>query len=174
MSPARPRRRTPVPSPRVSRSRVLLVAAAVAAALLPGTAATAAACQPGVGLRLAEAPRGAKDPRASVYIVDHVMPGATLSRRIEACNGTSQAIRLRFYPNAAVVENGAFTIVEGHASNELTSWVSVSPTEAVLQPNQALSIRASIAVPRGVAGGERYGVVLAELPAVRNGNNVAV
>jgi hypothetical protein len=146
----------------------------VVAALLPGAAATAASCQRGVSLRLAEVPRGATDPRAAVYIVDHVKPGASFTRRLEACNGTAQSIRLRFYPNAAVVENGKFTIVEGHAANELTSWVSVAPTEAVLRPGEALSIRARIAVPPGVAGGERYGVVLAELPAERRSDNVAV
>jgi hypothetical protein len=158
----------------VSRSLSLLLAAAVAAPLFAGSATAAAPCQAGVGIRLLEAPAGTRDPRALSYVIDHVRPGAVVTRRFEVCNGTSTPTRLAFYPNAATIRDGHFTITEGRAANELTSWTSVTPTGASLAPNQRVTLTATIRVPADAAGGERYGVVLAELPAQPNGQGVAV
>jgi hypothetical protein len=159
----------------VSRSGLLPVTvAAVAAVALPGPATAAAACQPGVGIRLAEVPSGSRDPRAASYVIDHVKPGATFTRRIEVCNGTSSPTRLQLYPNAAVVERGSFTIVEGRARNELTGWISVTPSAVSLAPGQRATATATFAVPADAEPGERYAVVLAELPARRGTSGVAV
>jgi hypothetical protein len=158
----------------VSRSLSALLAAAVAAPLFVGSATAAAPCQAGIGIRLLEAPAGTRDPRALTYVIDHVRPGALLTRHFEVCNGTNATTRLSFYPNAATIRDGHFTITEGRATNELTSWMSVTPAGASLGPDQRVTLTATIRVPQGVAGGERYGVVLAELPAQPNAQGVAV
>jgi hypothetical protein len=158
----------------VSRSLSLLLAAAVAAPLFAGSATAAAPCQAGVGIRLLEAPTGTRDPRALTYVIDHVAPGAVLTRRFEVCNGTNASTRLSFYPNAATIRDGHFTITEGRATNELTGWTAVSPSGATLAPNQRVTLTATIRVPKDATGGERYGVVLAELPATPNPQGVAV
>lgn len=97
-----------------------------------------------------------------------------LTRRFEVCNGTDASARLSFYANAATIRDGYFTITEGRATNELTTWTSVTPAGATLAPNQRVILTATIRVPKDVMGGERYGVVLAELPAKPNGQGVSV
>ena len=122
--------------------------------------------QPGVGIRLAEAPTALKDdPRAQLYVIDHVNPGATITRRIGVSNGTDRTVTLQLYPAAASVENGAFTVVEGRSTNELTSWTSVTPGAVILAPGECADASVRIVVPGDASAGERYAVALAELPA---------
>jgi hypothetical protein len=97
-----------------------------------------------------------------------------VTRRFEVCNGTSSSTKLTFYPNAATIQDGHFTITEGRATNELTSWTAVTPAAATLAPNERVTLTAIIRVPKEAAGGERYGVVLAELPAQRNAAGISV
>jgi hypothetical protein len=116
---------------------------------------------------LAEIPRGTKDPRAQEYVVDHVAPGARFSRRFQVCNGTAEPIRVAVYPGAATVVGGSFQIGAGRAANELTGWISIAPTSLLLQPGERQLARATFVVPADAEAGERYAVLLAELPARR-------
>ena len=55
-----------------------------------------------VGFRLIDAPTDrVQDPRAHIYIVDHLAPGTTIHRRVEVSNGTAQALHIRLYAGAA-------------------------------------------------------------------------
>lgn len=122
--------------------------------------------QKGVGIRLVDAPSARReDPRAQLYVIDHVRPGAGFTRRIEVSNGTGAPVTLQLYPAAAEVRAGQFTVVEGRSTNELTSWVTVDPPTVTLAVGARAQATVRVAVPTSASEGERYGVVLAELPA---------
>lgn len=130
---------------------------------------------PGIGIGLREGPANRQDdPRALVYVVDHLNPGATISRRFEVMNGTDEAVRVRLYPAAARVADGAFTIIEGRSENELTGWVEVDPGEVTLEPGGRASARLSIAVPNDATNGEHYAAVVAELPPIETDSPIVV
>ena len=107
---------------------VTLTAAVVAA---PAGAATAApgATDPGaIGVRLVDVPKAAlDDPRARLYIVDHLAPGTTIKRRIEVTNTTAKTATLPCaHPAAATITGNAFLGAAGHTKNDLSTWTSVA------------------------------------------------
>ena len=122
-------------------------------------------CQPGLGIGLTEAPQGSKDPRSGVYVVDSVRPGTTFSRMFQVCNGTRETVTVQLYAGAATVAKGAFTVTEGRAANELSRWITVSPGTVTVPSGERRTAKATFAVPAGATDGERYAVLLAELPA---------
>jgi hypothetical protein len=150
-----------------------LAAALVAAALLPASGAAAVSApstSTGLGIRLTEAPRDrADDPRAQSYIVDHLQPGQSISRRVEVINGTQEVLRPDFYVGPADIAGGAFAPAEKGAVDDLTSWASVEDARLELAPGERIQTRVTIDVPTDAADGERYGVVWAELPPVEGG-----
>jgi hypothetical protein len=120
---------------------------------------------PGIGIRLLEAPTNRKDdPRARRYIVDHVAAGTTFSRRIELTNGTDRAITISLYSAAATVINGEFVPASGHAQNELSEWIKIDPATLNIPIGGRAEAKVTVAVPADVKPGERYAVALAELP----------
>jgi hypothetical protein len=142
------------------------VAGVVAGALLLAFAATgsAQAATGGIGLRLLDVPSAAsQDPRARIYIIDHLAPGTVIHRRIEISNTTASGARVVLYPAAASLGNGSFLGAEGHARNELSTWTRVRPGASKLAAGTHLGAVVTIAVPRDAAPGERYGVVWAEV-----------
>jgi hypothetical protein len=121
-----------------------------------------------VGIRLVEIPSDrASDPRAHLYIIDHVAPGASLNRRIEVSNGTAQTLTIQLYAAGASVNNGSFVFADGRKQNELSSWTTVTPTHVTIASGQTARAEVSIAVPANASAGERYAVVWAQLPASR-------
>lgn len=147
---------------------------AVLAGPVAATAGGTAPCDSGVGVGLVDIPAGTDDPRAQTYVVDHVKPGTTFSRRFQVCNGTASPVTVQLYAGAATVADGAFRITEGRSANELSSWIDVQPGSAVLQPGERLLVRATFAVPADAERGERYAVLLAELPARDTGSGIPV
>jgi hypothetical protein len=145
-------------------SRWFVVGAAAALGCIPLLARAQTPPQT-VGIRLVDAPIGrAADPRAHEYIIDHVAPGATITRHVEVSNDTSAQQLIQLYAAAATVKDGAFRFGEGRASNDLTSWTTVTPpTENLASAAKALAV-VTIQVPASASAGERYGVVWAELP----------
>lgn len=118
-----------------------------------------------VGIRLVDAPTSrADDPRSRIYIVDHVSPGTTISRRIEVSNRTAQPTHLELYAGGAVVDGGGFRFLEGAGGNDLATWTAVTPAEVDLRPGADAFATVTIAVPSEASAGERYAVVWAELP----------
>lgn len=141
------------------------LAAAVAAIGVTPVAARAQAPET-VGIRILDAPANrADDPRARLYIVDHLAPGTTINRRVEVSNDTTKAQTVQLYAAAADVVAGAFQFGEGRAANDLTRWTTVNPSSLSLAPKAKGVATVTIAVPAKATAGEQYGVVWAELNA---------
>jgi hypothetical protein len=157
------------------RSVAVLVLAtiAVAPAMAATTARAASSETGGVGLRLLDAPSTARDdPRAQIYIVDHVAPGTVIHRHLEVSNSTASSVDVVVYPAAATIANGSFLGAAGHTPNELSTWTSVRPGTSAVKAGGHLTAAVSITVPHDAAPGERYGVVWAEVrsaPSVGDG-----
>jgi hypothetical protein len=139
----------------------------------PATGASAAVTpSPGgsVGFRLMDAPADrSQDPRARVYIVDHLAPGTTIQRRVEVSNDTARSVHVPLYAGAASVEQGEFKAPGGSGGNELAGWVTLSPPAVDVVAHGTAQATATIAVPASASAGERYGVVWAELPTSQAG-----
>jgi hypothetical protein len=147
----------------VTGRRAFLLAVALAAAV--PTAAQAQTPPETVGIRIVDAPvNRANDPRALQYIVDHVAPGTTISRRVEVANNTRSTQAVQVYAASASVKDGNFLFGDGRSANDLTTWTTVGPS--VVSPAAGAKTQATvtIAVPANASPGERYGVVWAELP----------
>jgi hypothetical protein len=148
-------------------------------------AAAAAAREPhggSVGIRLVDAPVSRRDdPRAHVYIVDHVSPGDTIRRRVEVTNTSDLPHRIALYPAAATVDETGFSFAPDRAGNDLTTWVRLERTGMTLPAGSQEMVWATIAVPRTAPAGERYAVLWAQVAAttdpaanVRNVGRVGV
>jgi hypothetical protein len=160
--------------------RRLLTALGVGAgALAPPTAVSAAApsappraaADGQLGIRLLDAPTNRRDdPRARIYIVDHLHQGDTISRRIEVSNTTGGPLTVQAYAAAAELKGGEFLFGTGRAANELTGWTKVVPAQLTVPAGGAAQARVTIEVPRDAPDGERYGVVWAEATSTGAGN----
>jgi hypothetical protein len=164
------------------RSPRLLLAAAVACALaggpgLSGTpvAVAAAPPPPGLGVRLLDAPTNrADDPRARVYVVDRVKRGAVFTRHVEVSNGDPTPMDVVVYPATAQVKDGGFVIAARGAAGPVEKWVSVTPQRVHLEPGARVPVTATFHVPSDAPSGEVYGAVVAERPARRTQQGIAV
>lgn len=117
----------------------------------------------GIGLRVLEVPVTAGgDPRAQLYIVDHLAPGAVIRRRIEVSNSTASDEHIVLYAAAATIENGSFLGADGHTPNDLSTWTSVGPGASDVPAGGSATATVTISVPTDAAPGEQYGVVWAE------------
>lgn len=148
--------------------RLLILIALVAGTLSPaagafGIPAVAEADHTGIGIRLVEAPVATRDnPRARVYIIDHVKPGTTVERRIEVSNDTGKAADVAIYPAAAAIKNGAFLGQQGKTPNELSTWTTVNIPHLRLADGATKMVDATIDVPSDAAPGEQYAVLWAQ------------
>lgn len=128
-----------------------------------------------VGIRLLEAPVALQDdPRALAYIIDNLPPGTTITRRIEVSNSTDQEQPVTLYPAAASIgaDDSGFEVGDGRAVNELTTWMSVTPTDLTLAPNSATEAVVTIAVPPDAPEGEQYAVVWAQTAGAPTGTGI--
>ncbi|MFF4232644.1 peptidase [Streptomyces sp. NPDC001820] len=128
-----------------------------------------------MGIRLLEAPVARRnDPRARMYIIDHLKPGTTIKRKIEVSNKSSAPRRINLYAAAASIENQGFTFAPRRTANELTRWTRVEPATANLDPHSRAKAEITINVPRTAQAGERYAVVWAESSAAADAtHNIA-
>lgn len=130
-----------------------------------------------VGVRLLEIPANRlDDPRSYAFLVDHVNPGTTFTRRFEVYSTASTPQHVRLYAAAAGVGKGGFTFAPGRAANELTSWIKLDRETADLPPRGRVPVTATVAVPAAAARGERYAVIWAEIasPGPGPAGNVAL
>jgi hypothetical protein len=140
----------------------LAAAALVAAAAVSSLPAHAAEDEL-IGIRLMEAPVARKaDPRARVYIVDHLKPGTTIKRTVEVNNKTSQRRTLDVYAAAAAVAGDEFDFAEGREANELSAWTTVNHPKVTLDPWETAEVEATVKVPASASKGERYAVLWAQ------------
>ncbi len=131
---------------------------------------TASAAEGEIGIRLLEVPKGREDdPRARLYIVDHLDPGATITRKIEVSSGLDRPARVTLYAAGADVRAGTFRFFDGTRANELSSWTSVSPSVVELAAGAVQNATVRIAVPGDALDGERYAVVWAQIAGEGDG-----
>ncbi|HUR15239.1 MAG TPA: peptidase [Mycobacteriales bacterium] len=130
---------------------------------------------PGLGVRLLDAPSNrSDDPRARVYVVDQVRPGAVFTRHVEVANGEVTAMDVLVYPAAATIGSGGFEIAGRGAPGEVPRWTTVAPSALHLEPGQRSSVTVTVRVPANAPTGEVYGAVVAERPAGRTDKGVAL
>jgi len=109
------------------------------------------------------APSQRNDPRARLYIVDHVAPGEAIKRRIEVVNTTSAVAHVALYPAAAAISDGVFSVADGHTPNDLSTWTSVTPGAIDVPAGGRVTAAVTVRVPLDAAPGEQYGAVWAEV-----------
>jgi hypothetical protein len=117
-------------------------------------ASAASAAHDRFGIRLLEAPASRRnDPRARTYIVDHVLPGTVIHRRVEVSNTSGALLRPQLYAAAAAVQNGTFGLAPGRTRNELSDWISVDRPAVELPPHSVPQPMTTIKVPRQASAG---------------------
>ncbi len=136
----------------------------LSAALVAGTTPPVAAADHGrLGVRLLDAPTDRRDdPRARVYIVDHLNPGTTIHRRIEVTSTAATSRVVGLYAGAAALDHDAFVFTPEGTTNELTSWISIDRPRLDLGPHGSAVVHVTIAVPKHASRGERYAVIWAQ------------
>jgi hypothetical protein len=153
------------------RVQIGLVSGFAAVAALGSSPATPASATPaptgtagGVGLRLVDVPVAAEtDPRARIYIVDHLAPGTVVHRRVEVSNTTLSAAHVALYAAAAGITDGSFLGAAARTSNDLSTWISVVPGSSDVPAGGRAMVTVTIAVPRDATRGEQYAVIWAEV-----------
>ncbi|MEU0484433.1 hypothetical protein ABZ260_35290 [Streptosporangium sp. NPDC006013] len=165
-----------------------LVSAALLALLAHAMAgAPAAAADPGrgqarpnadknsIGIRLLEIPANrTDDPRSHLFIVDHVNPATTFSRRFEVHNASNEPQHLQLYAAGAGISHGRFTFAPERTPNELSSWIKLNRAAIDLPPHDRASVKATVAVPTWAPKGERYAVIWAEVSAAGAGKQEGI
>ena len=146
---------------------LLLLCVMVVVGAGPATAAPsrppAAPGPGGIGLRLVDAPLAARnDPRAWMYIVDHLAPATVIHRRVEVANTTTSAVDIVLYAAAAAITAGSFLGAAGLTPNDLSTWTTIAPATLRVPAGGRIPAVVSINVPRDAAPGEQYGVIWAE------------
>ena len=139
-----------------------LMAGVVAPAISPSSA-YADSPTTGLGIRLIDAPVATGDnPRARVYIIDHLRSGQVINRRVQIANNTNDTLQIAVYPAAATLAGGSFVGAAGRGSNDLSQWTSATPGTLRLKAHEKAFVRVKIQVPLRTEPGERYGVVWAQ------------
>jgi len=134
---------------------IFFPAAAVAATALPTSQVPQR-----FGVRLVDVPVSeAGNPRALRYIIDFLHPGTVIRRRILIVNQESRPSTFLVYPDAAMIEKGAFIGDAGATRSELTTWITVQHAHVTLAPGASAFDLVTIKVPRIATKGEHYGVI---------------
>lgn len=129
-----------------------------------GTSPRPAAPGGRIGIGLAEIPASRlDDPRARVYIDDHVNPGTTFHRRLKVYNISAKPRHITLYAGGAAIKDHRFTFGPPSTGNELASWITLDRTELDLPPYRNGLVRATVAVPSWATEGERYAVIWARV-----------
>lgn len=148
--------------------RPLIVFALVTGALASVTGALAAVPPPGpeaggIGIRLLDAPTDRQDdPRARLYVIDHIDLGDSIERRIEVANKTDETQLISVYAAGAAIADGSFTGLEARTQNDLSSWTTLNQDALELAAGTTGVVAFTIAVPNDAPPGEQYAVVWAE------------
>ncbi|MEU4806994.1 hypothetical protein [Actinosynnema sp. NPDC023587] len=152
----------------------MLVPLLLAAISSAGMSTSAQADEPdnAIGIKLLDAPISRRDdPRAQVYIVDHLAPGTVITRAVQITNSSSTPRRIEIYPGAARITDNTFELLPGRADNELTKWISVDQNFLDLDPGRSARVLVTIKVDPLAAPGERFGVLWAQTSAPVAGDN---
>jgi hypothetical protein len=142
---------------------LLAVAGAFVAPAIPAYSSQGGKQSAGLGIQLLEAPTAlAKDPRAHIYIIDHLAPGTVIHRKVQVNNGTSRPLDVSLYAAGSDIRDGLWSPFDGHQQDELSQWTTVEPSSVHLDAGQSAVVQSTITVPTGASAGERYAVIWAE------------
>jgi hypothetical protein len=151
----------------VGRALVLFAAAVLLSQVEPALAQSGVP-EGSIGIRLLEVPTSLHDdPRAHLYIIDHLAQGETIHRRIEVSSGLAHRERITLYAAGASISAGRFHFFPDETPDELSTWITVTPASLDLEPQGSGTAVVTIAVPADTTDAERYAVVWAETPPSR-------
>lgn len=141
-----------------------------------GTSITAEAVEEGgLGIRLTDVPSAdVADSRAQIYVTSHVAPGAIVLRNFEVSNTTGDPLPVDLFASAAQIVGTSFVGDKGRTANELSSWISVSPSTAQLRAGGTATGVVQITVPDAAADGERYAVVWVQTKSMQPSDGVTL
>ena len=123
----------------------------------------------GISIRIAEISGSEQNnPLARLYFIDHMQPSQVMTRRIEVTNTTQVLQSVLIYPGAAQQVKEKFIATSGRGTNELTSWITVTPEQVQLLPGEYATINVTFSIPPNVRSGTRYGVIWAETTSPGN------
>jgi hypothetical protein len=147
------------------RTLTAALAALLAASVPIALPAAAQTADDAVSIRLADAPTDrADDPRALIYIVDHLQQGDQITRHVEVGNGTDETLTMEVYAAGATVRDGQWRVADGRSQSELSSWTTVSPDTLVIPAGGKAQATVRVKVPDDAVDGERYAVVWTQPP----------
>ncbi|GAA0357563.1 hypothetical protein NE235_33490 [Actinoallomurus spadix] len=110
------------------------------------------------------------DPRARLYVDDHVNPGTTFTRHLHLYNTSDRPQHLRLYAGAARITRHRFTFPPPDApGNELSSWIHLDHTTRTIPAHADALVTARFAVPDWAQPGERYAVIWAQVSSAEAG-----
>jgi hypothetical protein len=156
---------------------ILYRAAIVLPLLMVGGGSVDAAAAPAnpslVGIRLLDVPADlSNDPRAQLYIIDHLAPGAVIHRRVEVSSTGAAPATVEVYAGAASIAAGSFIGAAAPDQNELSGWILLGQSALTLRPHGNAPVDVTISVPSRASSGERYAVIWASVsspPAAQGG-----
>ena len=150
----------------------------MAGAIAPATGAlgqTGPNSQPSIGIRLLEAPVSLEnDPRARIYIIDHVPAGTTFTRKVAVSSTSDNPVQVKLYAGPAAIDGGSFNGEPIGQTNELSTWITVAPDTVVIPPHGEVQATVTVAVPQNASAGERYAVVWAQPPENTGSGGISV
>ncbi|MDQ1723171.1 MAG: hypothetical protein QOG52_199 [Frankiaceae bacterium] len=114
----------------------------------------------------------AGDPRARLYIVDELAPGAAIQRRLEITNASRNDVHVEIFAAAAAIVDGSFVGADGRTANDLSSWTTASPAARDIPANGRAQATVSLAVPEDAPLGEQYAIVWVEVRSAPAGGGV--
>ncbi|GGM03575.1 MULTISPECIES: hypothetical protein [Micromonospora] len=117
-----------------------------------------------IGIQLLEASADRHDdPRAKVYIVDHMKPGTEMTRRFAVTNTSPRPQRITMSVGTAEIRDNKFVPSTDPQVNELPEWVRIDQPAFVAPPHSTTTLRATVKIPPSAPRGERYGVIWASV-----------
>ncbi|GAX54229.1 peptidase [Streptomyces olivochromogenes] len=117
-----------------------------------------------IGIRLVDVPaKLADDPRAREYIIDNLLPGTIIHRRIRVVNKSTSTQHVDVYPGAAAITHGSFIGARGGTRNDVTTWTKLGHSSLDIPEGGTADDTVTIAVPADAAPGERYAVLWAQV-----------
>lgn len=152
----------------------LALLATVAGIPMPATVARAQEGDGGgLGLRLAEAPAATRDdPRARIYVIDHVQAGTSFTRRLEVYNDDDEPLAPELYVAPAAVVDGSFAAARREDRAPITEWATIEPARVELPAGGERTVELTVEVPDDAEDGEYYGAAFAEVRSGGDGNVV--
>lgn len=134
-----------------------------------GGSAASASLQPvdretreGFGIHWVDVPaERAEDPRSNRFLIDHVPPGSTFSRRIGLVNYGQEPLDVQLYAVPAEVEAGDLVVRDGFQT-QLTTWIDMDPSRVRIPAGGEGFATARFDVARDATQDEHLGVIFAE------------